>query len=55
MLFPNPGVLPQDVYRFFEMPIRPTDDVQLVADSLPANASAIEQYIDNHVHYAYEF
>jgi hypothetical protein len=55
MLFPNLGVLPLDVYRFFEMPTRPTDDVQLVADSLPANATAIEQYVDDHIHYAYDF
>jgi Transglutaminase-like superfamily len=55
MLFPNLGVLPLDAYRFFEMPTRPTDDVQLVADSLPANATAIEQYVDDHIHYAYDF
>jgi hypothetical protein len=55
MLFPNLGVLPLDVYRFFEMPTRSTDDVQLVADSLPANATAIEQYVDDHIHYAYDF
>jgi hypothetical protein len=55
MLFPNLGVLPLNVYRFFEMPTRPTDDVQLVADSLPANATAIEQYVDDHIHYAYDF
>lgn len=55
ILSPNPGLLPLDVYRFFEMPTRPTDDVRLVADSLPANATAIEQYVDNHIHYAYDF
>jgi hypothetical protein len=55
MLFPNLGVLPLNVYRFFEMPTRPTDDVQLVADSLPANSTAIEQYVDDHIHYAYDF
>ena len=55
ILFPNPLVLLVDVYRFFEMPTKPTDDVQLVAASLPANGSAIEQYVDTHVHYAYDF
>ncbi|HEX7514580.1 MAG TPA: transglutaminase-like domain-containing protein [archaeon] len=37
------------------MPTRPTDDVRLVADSLPENATAIEQYVDDHIHYAYDF
>jgi hypothetical protein len=55
ILFPNPGLLPLDVYRFFEMPTRPTDDVRLVADSLPANATVIEHYVDSHIHYAYDF
>jgi hypothetical protein len=55
ILFPNPGILPLDVYRFFEMPTRPTDDVQLVADSLPANATVIEHYVDSHIHYTYDF
>jgi len=35
ILFPNNGLLPLDLYRFFEKPTQPTDDVQLVADSLP--------------------
>ena len=55
ILFPNPMVLPVDVYRFFRMPTKPTDDVNLVAESLPANGSAIEQYVDAHVHYTYDF
>ncbi len=55
ILFPNPALLPLNVYRFFEMPTRPTNDVQLVADSLPANATAIERYVDSHIHYAYDF
>ena len=55
ILFPNPLVLPTDVYRFFEMPTTPTADVQQVAATLPANGSAIEQYVDAHVHYAYDF
>jgi hypothetical protein len=55
ILFPNPLVLPIDVYRFFEMPTKPTSDVQAVAASLPANGSVIEQYVDAHVHYAYDF
>jgi hypothetical protein len=55
VLFPNPAVLPLNVYRFFEMPTRPTDDVKLVADSLPTNATAIEHYVDSHVHYAYDY
>jgi hypothetical protein len=55
ILFPNPLVLLIDVYRFFEMPTKPTDDMQLVAASLPANGSAIEQYVDAHVHYTYDF
>ena len=55
ILFPNPLVLLTDVYRFFEMPTKPTADVQLVAASLPDNGSAIEQYVDAHVHYAYDF
>ena len=55
ILFPNPLVLLIDVYRFFEMPTTPTADVQQVAASLPDNGSAIEQYVDAHVHYAYDF
>ena len=55
ILFPNPALLPLNVYRFFELPTRPTDDVRLVADSLPANATAIERYVDDHIHYAYDF
>lgn len=55
ILFPNPMVLPVDVYRFFKMPTKPTGDVNLVAASLPANGSAIEQYVDAHVHYTYDF
>jgi hypothetical protein len=55
ILFLNPGLLPLDVYRFFEMPTRPTDDVRLVADQLPTNATAIEYYVDSHIHYAYDF
>ena len=55
ILFPNPGLIPLNAYRFFEMPTRPTDDVRLVADSLPENATAIEQYVDDHIHYAYDF
>ncbi len=55
ILFPNPALLPLNVYRFFEMPTRPTNDVQLVADSLPANATAIERYVDSHIQYAYDF
>lgn len=55
ILFPNPLILPLDVYRFFEMPTQPTNDVQLVAASLPANGTIIEQYVDAHVHYTYDF
>jgi hypothetical protein len=55
ILFPNPGLIPLNAYRFLEMPTRPTDDVRLVADSLPENATAIEQYVDDHIHYAYDF
>jgi hypothetical protein len=55
ILFPNPALLPLDVYRFLEMPTRPTDDVQLVADSLPANATVIEHYVDSHIRYTYDF
>ncbi|MGZ4861819.1 MAG: hypothetical protein ACXV2E_03430 [Halobacteriota archaeon] len=29
--------------------------MQLAADSLPANATAIERYVDSHIHYAYDF
>jgi len=43
ILFPNPMVLPIDVYRFFKMPTKLTDDVKVVAASLLANRSAIEQ------------
>jgi hypothetical protein len=55
ILFPNPGLIPLNTYRFLEMPTRPTDDVRLVADSLPENATAIEQYVDDHIYYAYDF
>ena len=55
ILFPNPGLIPLNVYRFLEMPTRPTDDVLLVANTLPDNATAIEQYVDDHIHYAYDF
>jgi hypothetical protein len=55
ILFPNPGFLPLDVCRFFEMPTQPTDDVRFVADSLPVNATAIEHYVDSHIQYAYDF
>jgi hypothetical protein len=55
ILFPNPSLLPLDIYRFFEIPTQPINDVQRVADSLPANATAIEQYVDDHIHYAYDF
>ena len=37
------------------MSTKPTDDVNLVAASLPANGGAIEQYVDAHVHYTYDF
>jgi hypothetical protein len=55
ILFPNPALLPLDVYRFFEMQTHPTYDVQLLADSLPANATTIEGYVDSQTHYAYDF
>jgi transglutaminase-like putative cysteine protease len=55
ILFPNPALLPLNIYRFFEMPTHPTDDVQHLADSLPANATAIESYVDSKIHYAYDF
>jgi len=37
------------------MPNKPTDDVKIVAASLPANGSAIEHYVDAHIHYTYDF
>jgi len=37
------------------MPTQPTDDVKVVAASLPANESAIEHYVDAHIHYTYDF
>jgi predicted transglutaminase-like cysteine proteinase len=55
ILFPNPIVVPLNIYRLFQMPTKPTDDVKTVAASLPANGSVIEQYVDEHVHYTYDF
>ena len=55
VLFPNPTILPVDVYRLYQMPTAPTDDVKLIAASLPANGSTIEAYVDTHVQYTYDF
>jgi hypothetical protein len=55
ILFPNTMILLADVYRFHTIPTKPTNDVKLVAASLPRNGSALEQYVDAHVHYAHDF
>ena len=55
ILFPNTMILLAEVYRFYEMPTKPTNDVKLVAASLRRNGSGIEQYVDAHVQCAYDF
>ncbi len=55
IFFPNPLVIPLDVYRLFEMPVQPTDEVRQVAESLPANGTSIERYVTEHVRYEYDF
>ncbi|MGZ7206076.1 MAG: hypothetical protein ACXVIV_05415 [Halobacteriota archaeon] len=55
ILFPNPLVMPLDVYRLFEMPVQPSQDVRHVAESLPANGTLIEGYVNENVSYTYDF
>ncbi len=55
ILFPNPLVIPLDVYRLFEMPVQPNQEVRQVAESLPANGTSIERYVNEHVRYTYDF
>ncbi len=55
ILFPNPLVLPLDIYRLVDMPIQPNQEVYQVADSLPSNGTLIERYVNEHVRYSYDF
>jgi hypothetical protein len=40
ILFPNTMILLADIYRFYTIPTKPTNDVKLVAASLSRNGSA---------------
>ena len=55
ILFPNPVVLPLNMYRLFEMPVQPSQEVRQIAETLPANGTLIEHYVDEQVRYTYDF